>query len=122
MTSQLASNEQLEHSLLSICIESWRFSRLFLRLISELEYGQGGRYFNQLRYFQKKLEDDLQACGLKLVNLEGQIYDPGIAAQALNLEDFGPDEALIVDQMLEPVVMGPSGVRKQGAVLLKRSV
>lgn len=43
-----------------------------------------------------------------------------MAVSALNLGDFGPDEALAVDQMLEPVIMGPTGLRRAGTVLLWR--
>jgi hypothetical protein len=62
----------------------------------------------------------LDSHGFKLVNVEGQAYDPGMAASALNLGDFDPDDALLVDQMLEPIIMGPDGLRKQGTVMLRK--
>ena len=43
-----------------------------------------------------------------------------MAASALNLGDFGPDDMLLVDQMVEPIIMGPSGLRKQGTVMLRK--
>jgi len=110
----------MEQSLIGIVVEGWRFSRLFGRVVSKLDAGDAGRYVNQLRYFQKKLEENLNANGLKLVNVEGQPYEPGMAASALNLGDFAPDDALIVEHMLEPIIMGPDGLRKQGTVLLKK--
>ena len=58
--------------------------------------------------------------GLKLVNVEGHPYDVGMAASALNLGDFGPDDVLFVEQMLEPIIMGPTGLRKQGTVMLRK--
>lgn len=113
-------NKQLEQSLINIAVESWRFSRLFGKVVNKLDAGESGRYLNQLRYFQKKIEESLDANGLKLVNVEGQPYDAGMAASALNVGDFGPDDVLLVDQMLEPIVMGPKGLRKQGTVLLRK--
>lgn len=110
----------LEQSLMEIAVESWRFSRLFSRVVNKLDAGEAGRYVNQLRYFQKKVEESLDACGLKLVNVEGQPFDPGMAASALNVGDFGPDDQLLVDQMVEPIIMGPEGLRKQGTVLLRK--
>jgi hypothetical protein len=53
-----------------------------------------------------------------LVNLEGQPYDVGMAVSALNLSDFSPDDALVVEQMLEPVIMGSEGLLKGGTVIL----
>ena len=120
MTQQAESSEQMEQSLIDIAVESWRFSRLFGKVVSKLDAGESGRYVNQLRYFQKKVEESLDSSGLKLVNVEGQPYDAGMAASALNLGDFGPEDVLLVEQMLEPIIMGPNGLRKQGTVMLRK--
>ena len=114
------SERTLEQSLINMVVESWRFARLFSRVVNKLDAGESSRYINQLRYFQKKLEESLDANGLKLVNIEGQLYDPGMAASALNVGDFGPNDELLVDQMVEPIIMGPEGLRKQGTVMLRK--
>ena len=119
-TEQSNEREQLERSLIDMAVESWRFARLFGRLVSKLDAGEGSRYVNQLRYFQKKLEDSLEASGMKIVNVEGQPFDPGIAASAINIGDFGPDDVLLVDQMVEPITLGAAGLRKQGTVMLRK--
>lgn len=103
-----------------MAIESWRFARMVARLIAKLDAGDGARYVNQLRYFQKKIEEGLESGGLKLVNIEGQIFDPGMAASALNIGDFAADDQLVVEQMLEPIIMGADGIRKPGTVTLKK--
>lgn len=120
MTQAIEGIHQVEQSLIDIAIESWRFSRLFGKVVSKLDAGESGRYINQLRYFQKKVEENLDSTGLKLVNVEGQPYEVGMAASALNLSDFGPDDVLFVDQMLEPIIMGPTGLRRQGTVMLRK--
>jgi hypothetical protein len=120
MTEQSGANEKMEQSLIDMAVEGWRFARLFSRVVNKLDAGESSRYVNQLRYFQKKLEESLDANGLKLVNVEGQQYDPGMAASALNVGDFGPDDELLVDQMVEPIIMGPEGLRKQGTVMLRK--
>lgn len=114
-------DDLLENSLIDIAVESWRFSRLFARLMNKLDAGEAARYANQLRYFQKKVEETLDAAGLKLVNVEGQPFDAGMAASALNIGDFGLDDTLLVDQMVEPIIMGPAGLRKQGTVMLRKA-
>jgi hypothetical protein len=119
--TQDENNEQLEQSLIELAVESWRFLRLFVRVVSKLDAGESGRYRNQLRYFQKKVEENLDVNGFKLVSIEGQPYDVGMAVSALNLGDFGPDDMLLVDQMVEPIIMGPNGgLRKQGTVMLRK--
>ncbi len=115
-----SSADQIERSLIEIAVESWKFSRIFARVVNKLDAGEAGRYVNQLRYFQKKVEQNLDAAGLKLVNVEGHVFDPGMAASPLNIEDFGPEDALLVDQMVEPIIMGPDGLKKQGTVMLRK--
>lgn len=120
MTEPVSRDESLERSLIDVAVESWRFSRLFARVVNKLDAGEAGRYQNQLRYFLKKVEENLEGNGLKLVNVEGQPYDAGMAASALNVGDFGPDDVLLVDQMVEPIIMGSNGLRKEGTVMLRK--
>lgn len=101
-------------------MESWRFSRLVVRMMARLDAGEANRYVSQLRYFQRKLDESLKAAGLALVNVEGQPFDPGIAASALNLGDFSPDDELLVEQMVEPIIMGPEGLVRAGTVMLRK--
>ena len=57
---------------------------------------------------------------MRIVNVEGHEFDPGMAATPLNIEEFDSEDALIVDQMLEPIIMGPDGVIRKGTVTLRR--
>ncbi len=122
LTSESPSSQnRAVNALVDLSVESWRFSRLFSRLLSKLDAGEGTRYVNQYRYYIKRVEESLGAAGLRLVNVEGQAYDPGIAATALNLGDFGPDDVLLVDQMIEPIIMGAEGLVRAGTVMLRKA-
>lgn len=107
--------------LIDVSIEGWRFARVFSRLISKLDAGEAPRYVNQARYFLKKIDDSLEGFGLHIVSLEGQPYDTGMAVSALNIADFGPDDHLFVEQMVEPVVMGPDGLVRGGTAILAKA-
>ena len=112
--------ETLRRPLLDVAVESWRFSRLFDRLLLKLDAGEQSRYRGQFRWFQRKLEESLADAGMRIVNVEGHAFDPGMAATPLNLEEFEPQDALVVDQMLEPIIMGSEGVVKTGTVTLRK--
>lgn len=114
------NSEVLFKSLIDISVESWRFSRLFARLLSKLDAGEGARYTSQYRYYLKRLEETLEGASLTLVNVEGQPYDPGVAATALNIGDFGADDVLVVEQMIEPIIMGSGGLVRRGTVMLRK--
>ncbi len=119
--SNNASGESPERkALIDVSIEGWRFARVFGRLISKLDAGEALRYANQARYFLKKIDDGLEEFGLRIVSLEGQPYDTGMAVSALNITDFGPDDVLFVEQMVEPVVMGPDGLVRGGTAMLAK--
>ena len=70
--------------------------------------------------FMDFVEDALEQANLRIVNVEGHPFDPGMAATPLNIEEFDTKDALIVDQMLEPIIMGKEGLIKTGTVTLRK--
>lgn len=108
-----------EEVLIELAVESWRLCRMFQKSIDARDIRAAGRQSNQIRYFQRKLDDGLASLGLRLVVLDGHPYDTGMAATALNAADFGPEDILYVDQMMEPIIMGPDGVRRTGTMMLR---
>jgi hypothetical protein len=114
--------ESAKQALLSLAMEGWRLSKVFMRAMQSLDAGEQNRYLNQCRYFIKQLEHILSDEGYRIVNLEGHPFDPGMAAKAVNLDDFAPKDLLVVDQMLEPVIMGNQGLVKMGTVLLRKVI
>ena len=112
--------EALTQSVVNMAVESWRFGRVFDRALAKLDAGLQSRYESQFRWFLKKIEESLAEAGLNLVNVEGQPFDPGMAATPLNIEEFDVKDTLIVDLMLEPIIMGKEGLVKTGTVILRK--
>jgi hypothetical protein len=111
----------LTSTLVDIAVESWRFLRLMDRVVNSLDADQQRRVSTRFNYFQKRVIDALESVDLRLVLLEGSRFGPELAATAVNAGDFGPGDDLVVDQTLEPVVMGPEGVVRSGTVTLRRA-
>jgi len=105
---------------INMAIESWRFGRVFERVLTKLDVGEQSRYMGQLLWFKKKIEDSIAQFELSIVNVEGQPFDPGMAATPLNIEEFEAQDVLVVDQMLEPIIMSKEGLVKTGAVTLRK--
>lgn len=112
--------EEMRNAVISMAVESWRFGRLFDRLLTKLDAGEQNRYVGQFRWFIKKVEEALEQVDLRIVNVEGHPFDPGMAATPLNIEEFEVNDILIVDQMLEPIIMGKEGLVKTGTVNLRK--
>jgi hypothetical protein len=108
-------------ALIQLATESWRITQLFTRVLQRLEPVEQQRYASQLRFFLSTLEESVATAELNLVNLEGQPYDAGMAATPLNLADFAPGDTLVVEQMLEPIIMGSGRILRSGTVVLKKA-
>jgi hypothetical protein len=108
-------------SMIDMAVESWRFSRLFIRMMNKLDATDQARYASQLNYFIEKVSDSLQQLDMQLVNIEGQLYDPGIAASPINIADFEATDHLLVDQMLEPIIMSAEGLVRSGRITLRKA-
>lgn len=104
--------------LIDLAVDAWKLARLFERVVARLDAGEQARYANQLRFLLRRIDGAVEGVGARLVSIEGQPFEPGQAATPLNLDEFGEDEALVVAQMLEPIVMGREGVLRMGTVLL----
>jgi len=105
---------------MDVAVEAWRFSRLVAKLLSKLDAGEQARYQSQFSWFLKKLGESLEASGLRIVTVEGHPYDPGVAATALNVCDFGPNDRLVVEQMLEHIILGQEGLLRAGTILVRK--
>lgn len=115
------SNAQiLEDIIIKMTADKWRLIQLFDKITNKLEPNQKQKYNNQLRYFKRSMENSLLEANMRLVDLTNQIYDIGMAATAINIDDFEPDEQLIVDNMIEPLIMQKSNIKKQATVNLRK--
>ena len=114
------SVEGHKEAVITLAIESWRFAKNYERVLARLNTKQTKRYTSQLQQFVKKAEESLEEVGLRIVNVEGYPYDTGMAATPLNIEDFEPEDHLVVDQMLEPIIMEGTVLAKTGTVILRR--
>ena len=111
---------QLQRAVIDMAVEAWRFRRVFEKAMSKLESGESTRYLGQFNWFVKKVEAALETAGMRIVNVEGQPYDVGMALTPLNIDDFEQDDALYVEQLIEPIIMDESSILKTGTAMLGR--
>lgn len=55
---------------------------------------------------------------MTIVNLEGELFNEGMAAIPLNIDDFKTEDKLKVEQMLEPLIMKNGMIKKQAIINL----
>lgn len=111
---------KLQNSIVSIASELFRFQRVFEKAISKIEIEERRKYMSQFSWFSKKVLKAVEEANLKVLNPEGQLYDPGMAVTPLNIDDFETDDQLYVLQTIEPIIMQDDKVFKTGTVILGR--
>ena len=112
--------DKMRDSLISITSELFRFRQVFAKAISKLDLDEQNKYNSQFTWFSKKVLKALDEAELRIVDVVGQPYDPGMAVTPLNIEDFETDDILYVVQMMEPIIMNGDCVVKTGTVILGR--
>lgn len=108
-----------QDALVNVCVESWRFIKVYQRLLSKVDATEAQRYQGQVRYFQKQIEDNLASLDLHQVEFDGQPFDTGLPVTAINLADFSADDHLVIEQTIEPAFLGTHGLVRMGSVTVK---
>lgn len=116
------SADGYKEAIIKLATESWHFTTVYQRMLTILDASEHRKYTSQLRWHLKKMEESLDEGGLRIVNVEGQPYDPGMAVIPSNIEDFDEDVPLVVSRMLEPIIMEGTALAKMGKVTLKRRI
>ncbi len=112
--------EKLLESLSIIASESFRFRKTLNTVITRLSPEEQQKYAGQFSWYLKRVGRALEDSGYRTLDLEGEPYDPGMAVTPLNIDEFAPEDSLIIEQMIEPIVMQGGTVRRTGTVILGR--
>ncbi len=113
--------ETLQFAIAEIAAESWRYQLALGKVLKRMDVIEAERFSRQYGYFASKVNRAVASAGLTVLDLTGQGYNPGLPIQAMNLEEFDEDEALIITQTIEPVIMIDRRVIKTGVVMLGRA-
>ena len=111
---------KLQKSLISIASELFRFQRVFEKAVGKLDIDERNKYLSQYAWFSKKVYKAMDEADLKIINLEGQLYDPGMAVTPLNIDEFNGDDSRYILQTIEPIIIQGDCVHKTGTVILGR--
>lgn len=111
--------EKSRQALADIAAEAWRLDRAVDRALEQLLPRDADRLESQYRWFRRKVYAALEDADMRVVDLTGQSFTLGMAATPLNADEFD-DEALVVTQTIEPVIMAGGEVLRTGAVMLGR--
>ena len=107
-------NNEIEHSTAAdLAVDYWKLLKVCDRLMKELSEDRRKRIGAQVRFSANRLESHLDALGIELLTFEGLQFGPELPAIAVNANDFGIAETLLVESAIEPAGL----LRQAGTVL-----
>ena len=115
----MTDRERLIESITDIAVETYRLRGVFMRAIREAGPDEQKKYTSRFSWFEKKVLRAMEEADIRLVDLTGQRYDPGMPVTPLNIDDFDPGVNLVIDRMNEPVVMHGEQLSRTGTVMLR---
>ena len=113
-------SESILTALVEIIIESYRLEKAFKRLVNKIDFSEHTRYTNQIAWFDKKILEATEGVGLRIIDLEGKIFDEGMPVTPLNIDEFGIDDTLVIEHMLEPTIVFDDKIYRTGTAILGR--
>jgi hypothetical protein len=120
MEEDLMTVESLAKTVIDITVEAWRFRNVFERLVLRLSPSERLRYAGQYAWFNRKINDSLNKCGIRIIDVKGKEFSADMPAIPVNIQEFNEDDVLVIDQMLEPIIMNGETILKTGSVVLKK--
>jgi hypothetical protein len=104
-----------------LAVVCWKLQHQLGAIFNSVEPEKRKKYQSQYTWFVKEVATFLAHERIDYSILkEGQPYDVGLPIRALNLSDFKQDDALIISQILEPIIMQNGKLLKQGTVMLQK--
>ncbi len=119
MSNNSQEYDNMIASLVTVATEAFRFEGTFAKMLEKLDYDEQKKYVGQYSWFSKRIGNALKNSGIDIVDVKGQKYDPGMAVVPLNLEEFNPDDELVIDYLIEPIIMKDGKTLKEGTAILK---
>ena len=116
--SKSSEAEKMQLAIAEIAAESWRYGQALHKVLRKLDVMDAERFSRQYKYFASKVERAVATAGVTVLDLSRQPYSVGLPVQAMNLGEFDEDEALIITQTIEPVIMLDGRVLKTGMVMV----
>lgn len=63
------------------------------------------RWSSKFSFFERFWSESLDKAGVSSLDLAGQEYSPGLQVEAINLDDFEAGDALVIDEVLKPLLV-----------------
>lgn len=114
-------NEGENPTAAELAVDYWKLLKVCERMMKSLPEDRRKRAGAQVRFSATRLENHLDALGIELLTFEGAQFGPELPAVAINADDFGSAENLLVESAIEPAVIMHGKVVQNAQVMLKES-
>ena len=109
-----------EMGLVALAIEFWRLAKIHERAIAEQPINRQPKGIAQLRYALGRLKNILEDEGIRLIEYDGQEFEPNLPVTVVNGDEVAGSSRLIIERTLEPTLIEDGKVLAMGKVALVR--
>ena len=114
----MIEGDEIHPAVVALVTDHWRLLRSFTRVVDQLPEASKARVAAQARFHQSRLESVLAGLGLTLATYEGRAFDGSLPPTAQNADDFTEDQALVVQETVEPTLIFANRILHGGKVNL----
>ncbi|WP_150525611.1 hypothetical protein [Roseibium sediminis] len=117
----LITGADIVPGLADLLVDYWKLARGAVKAAGQLQEAESKRLLSQTKYAVRQLNGFADRCGFRIVEFEGLVFEPGIAASADNEDDFENETALIVTRTIEPAIICDMRVVRPGRVIVAQN-
>lgn len=120
--SKKKNAEDTTKQIIDFAVEEYRFLKSYSSLLNKILPEERQKYKATYDFHIKKIQEIMEECKLKIVELENKEFNDGLSIIALNMEDFNKEDKLIIQQVIEPLIISTidGTIMKSGTVILEK--
>lgn len=120
--SKKKNDDSSTKQIIDFVVEEYRFLKSYSSLLNKILPEERQKYKSTYDFHVKKIQEIMEECKLKIVELENKDFNDGLSITALNMEDFEKDDKLVIQQVIEPLIISTidGTIIKSGTVILEK--
>ena len=120
--SKKKNDDSTTKQIIDFVVEEYRFLKSYSSLLNKILPEERQKYKSTYDFHVKKIQEIMEECKLKIVELENKDFNDGLSITALNMEDFEKDDKLVIQQVIEPLIISTidGTIMKSGTVILEK--
>ena len=108
-------------NIIEFVIMLYKYRSMLITAMSKINVLEAQKIGRTLEFNDNKLKKLLEKERLVInYNFQGKDYDPGMACDVINIDEFNPGDELVITQVLEPVILKDGCVIHRAKIMVEK--